>query len=304
MKSKKRLTIITFIVSILSLVSAFKVSRSCIFYDISMALLGSAVLGFIMSVTEYYVERQKAMEEFWSQATKVLNELRKVKYLDEDAPINLIIEAFHEEHVNKWEMLFPLQSEDVGQHHEAKNNLIGWYEENVGVVGENDDYDKELEELYSLKMKEYKKTFISCMDSYRYVSSVELGELDNAYGNLDFIFANKRIRNEAYESIYNKIRTIIFEFRSEAYHFNLVAKGGGNLAVCAKKVDDLNQKYFSLKEETIHGHTNVLVFQKVFDDIYVSLEKFRCKIYRTKYVEPKIEPISGKMIYLGSGKTE
>ena len=142
------------------------------------------------------------------------------------------------------------------------------------------------------------------MDSYRYVSSVELGELDNAYGNLDFIFANKRIRNEAYESIYNKIRTIILEFRSEAYHFNLVAKGGGNLAVCAKKVDDLNQKYFSLKEETIHGHTNVLVFQKVFDDIYVSLEKFRCKIYRTKYVEPKIEPISGKMIYLGSGKTE
>lgn len=44
--------------------------------------------GFIMSLTEYYVERRKAMEEFWLQATKVLNELKKIKYLDVDAPIN------------------------------------------------------------------------------------------------------------------------------------------------------------------------------------------------------------------------
>lgn len=63
MKAKKWLTVITLIVSILSLVAAFVIAKdsNCIFYDVSMALLGSAVLGFIMSITEYYVERRKAM---------------------------------------------------------------------------------------------------------------------------------------------------------------------------------------------------------------------------------------------------
>ena len=66
MKAKKWLTIITLCVSIFSLSVACIIGKdsNCISYDVSMALLGSAVLGFIMSLTEYYVEKRKAMEEF------------------------------------------------------------------------------------------------------------------------------------------------------------------------------------------------------------------------------------------------
>ena len=76
MKSKKWLTIITLFMSILSLIVACLIGKdsNCIFYDISMALLGSAVLGFIMSLTEYYVEKRKAMEEFWLQSSKILKD--------------------------------------------------------------------------------------------------------------------------------------------------------------------------------------------------------------------------------------
>ena len=79
MKAKKWLTIMSLIVSLLALVAAFVIGKdsNCIYYDVSMALLGSAVLGFIMSITEYYVERRKAMEEFWIQATNILKELRR-----------------------------------------------------------------------------------------------------------------------------------------------------------------------------------------------------------------------------------
>ena len=94
MKAKKWLTIITLVITALSLVLAFIIGKNsnCITYDISMAIFGGAALGCIMSLTEYYVERRKAMEEFWLQATKVLNELKKIKYLDVDAPINLIVD--------------------------------------------------------------------------------------------------------------------------------------------------------------------------------------------------------------------
>lgn len=147
------------------------------------------------------------------------------------------------------------------------------------------------------RIKKYKEVFIRCMDSYRLASSVGLGAFDNAYGNLDFLVGNKRIRQKAYDAIYNKLVDIVLQFRTEAYHFNLLKEGKGNLPACASKVVALNQKYFSSREEKTSGYTNTLVFQSVFDDIDASLEKFRCKIYGTEYTEPQREPVSGKMLY-------
>ncbi|MFR6290972.1 MAG: hypothetical protein ACLUKQ_05910 [Peptococcaceae bacterium] len=305
MKTKKWLTIITFVVSLLSIIVAFNISKenNSIFYDIAMALFGSASLGFIMSIIEYYVERRKAMEEFWLQATKVLKELRKIKYLDEDAPLNLIIDAFNEEYSNKCNQVFAILSGDKEIHHEAKNKLISWYEENIPFsFDENTDIDKELEQFYESEMAEYEKSFTQCMDSYQTASTIELGILDNAYGNLDFIFANKCVRQETYDQIFNKLRNIIFQFRTESHHFNILKDGKGNFPVCASKVCVLNQKYFSSKEEEVHGVTNTLIFQSIFDDIDASLEEFRCKIYGTKYVAPKKEPIFGKMIFFGDNE--
>ena len=131
---------------------------------------------------------------------------------------------------------------------------------------------------------------------------VELGNLDNAYGNLDFIIANKCIRQKAYEQIYDKLRKIVYQFRNEVYHFNLLKDGNGNFPVCILKVSELNQKYFLSKEENLQGYTNVSIFQNVFDDIDASLEKFRCKIYRIEYVEPKAIPVSGKTFFNNNEK--
>lgn len=84
-----------------------------------MALLGSAVLGFIMSLTEYYVEKRKAMEEFWLQSNKTLKELRKIKYLELDAPVELIKDALLEEQANDRKAKFTLLIDDSGITHKA-----------------------------------------------------------------------------------------------------------------------------------------------------------------------------------------
>ena len=305
MKAKKWLTIITLVITALSLVLAFIIGKNsnCITYDISMAIFGGAALGFIMSLTEYYVERRKAMEEFWLQATKVLNELKKIKYLDVDAPINLIVDAIHEDDSNALKEKFHLLSDDEKISVNAKENLISWYKENIPIpFDENTDDNKELTQLYDLNMAGYKEVFLQCMDSYREASMVELGNLDNAYGNLDFIIANKCIRQKAYEQIYDKLRKIVYQFRNEVYHFNLLKDGNGNFPVCILKVSELNQKYFLSKEENLQGYTNVSIFQNVFDDIDASLEKFRCKIYKSKYVESKPIPVSGKTVFKNNEK--
>ena len=163
MKAKKWLTIITLVITALSLVLAFIIGKNsnCITYDISMAIFGGAALGFIMSLTEYYVERRKAMEEFWLQATKVLNELKKIKYLDVDAPINLIVDAIHEDDSNALKKKFHLLSDDEKISVNAKENLISWYKENIPIpFDENTDNNKELTQLYDSNMAGYKAVFL------------------------------------------------------------------------------------------------------------------------------------------------
>lgn len=85
----------------------------------------------------------------------------------------------------------------------------------------------------------------------------------------------------------------------EAYHFDLLNDGKGNFAVCVSKVVDLNKLFFAAKDVKAHGYVNTLVYQTAFDEIESELEKFRCKIYKTKYVPVKSSPISGMMRYFG-----
>lgn len=94
--------------------------------------------------------------------------------------------------------------------------MISWYKENIPIpFDENTDDNKELTHLYDSNMAGYKEVFLQCMDSYREASMVELGNLDNAYGNLDFIIANKCIRQKAYEQIYDKLRKLFISFETK-----------------------------------------------------------------------------------------
>lgn len=66
MRGKKWMTIITFLFAVIALIIAVVIGKgcACIAYDVTMAIFGSALLGFIMSLTEYFVERRSAMEWF------------------------------------------------------------------------------------------------------------------------------------------------------------------------------------------------------------------------------------------------
>ena len=299
MKAKKRLTIITLVITVLSLIIAIIIGKNsdCIIYDISMSIFGGATLGFIMSLTEYYVERQRAMEEFWIQAINILNELKKIKYLDVDAPINLIADAINEENSNAWREKFPFLNDDEKISVSAKKKLISWCEENAIVPFDKNADAMELEKLYESQMDGYKEVFFQCMDSYREASKIELGNLDNAYGNLDFLVANHTIRTKAYNEIFDKMRSIRNEIFLANTHFELWKHGKGNFVFCTDKVIEINKKLFIEEKSEEENVVSVSIYQKEFDDIEESLEKFRRKIYwgRSKD-EVKRYPVSGRVL--------
>ena len=187
MKAKKWLTIITGCISLLSLIAALIIGKTsnCILYDISMAIFGSALLGAIMSLTEYFVERRKAMEQFWDEARKVLKELRKIRYINVDAPHDLICACFSEEESNKWhEKLDHIQAES------ARNNLISWFEENtvMSFTEEDDIWCGEFRGKYrGVSCSTTLGIIVVLTSDYMYVLDIYGGEIMEYYSQPEYV---------------------------------------------------------------------------------------------------------------------
>lgn len=120
------------------------------------------------------------------------------------------------------------------------------------------------------------------------------------YTGTDIVDTNYKL----YRQIRNNIKITVRRNGKEDFDFVKLIdfehpKNNTFTAVCVSKVVDLNKLFFAAKDVKAHGYVNTLVYQTAFDEIESELEKFRCKIYKTKYVPVKSSPISGMMRYFG-----
>lgn len=270
-------------------------------YDIALAVFGSALLGFIMSLVEYFSERKKAMEQFWIEAKRVLAQFRKAEYIYFDEPEDIVTGCIAENYYNKRAKELPPGVSGIfgpEESHEYQKKYIQWMEENEPMsFTENDDIGNILNQVCISRMENYEKTVNEVIDNYIELSKISLYELDSAYGNLNFIFSNKNIRLKAYNEIFNKIRTIKQKILEETYHFNLYKDNKGNFAVCMNKAIEVSKILFTEKKKSEDAYDYVSIYQKEFDDIEESLEVFRTKIYFKSKVEPVERiPVTGRMM--------
>jgi uncharacterized protein YlzI (FlbEa/FlbD family) len=290
MKAKKWVTFITAGVSAISLICAIiaYVNNVDLMYDISMAIFGSALLGFIMSLIEYFAERRKAMEDFLGAAYKIYVQLRKIKLLKLDEPKELILDCILEEQSNKmWGKCDGETAKEFGfgAVHKNRDAYIAWMEENEPMYfSEDDDIESILIKTYNGRIEHYSDMFMKYMDMYIIASQIDLENLSNAYGNLDFLFGNKKIRIAAFESIYAKLQEYRNKIASEVFHFNMVKDGKGNFAVCCKKIMELNDFFFATEITVSDGIERTIVYQEKFDNVSDRIEEFRSKIYFRKEV--------------------
>ena len=170
MKAKKWVTFITAGISAVSLICAIIANCVCIdlMYDISMAVFGSALLGFIMSLIEYFAERRKAMEDFLRAAYKVYVQLRKIKLLKLDQPQDLILDCISEEHHNKlWGKCDgeTAKALGLGAVHKKRDAYIAWMQEKEPMsFSENDDKEAILVQIYNERIENYSSTFKKYME--------------------------------------------------------------------------------------------------------------------------------------------
>lgn len=253
-----------------------------------------------MSLVEYFTERRKAMEQFWIEAEQVLAQFRKAKYIKFDEPEDLVISCIAENYKNRWIQNNPTLAKlsEMEESHQQQDKFMKWIDEyEVHSFSEDDDIDAILEKIYTNRINSYENLVKSIIDNYTELSQISLFDLDNAYGNLNFIFANKSIRFKAYNNIYDKMRTVRNKIVMETFHFNLWKESKGNFVVCMNKAIEISKTLFSQKKINQNGIESIYIYQEQFDDIAESLEDFRSKIYLgAKKEQIKRIPVSGSLI--------
>ena len=294
MRAKRWVTLVTFSLTLVSivLIIKFKNFECNVEYDVAMAIFGSSILGCIMSFVEYFSERKRAMEEFYQEAIRILAKFRKAKPLQLTEPEELIRNCIFEKMKN--DDYVSLKMDDEVQYTE-KVKYLEWlkkYKPEI-FIGVGADEEK----TYQTKIEEAETMIKDCIYNYSQLAHISFTKLDSAYGNLDFLVANHTIRVKAYNEIFDKMRSIRNEIFLANTHFELWKHGKGNFIFCTDKVIEINKKLFIEEKSEEENVVSVSIYQKEFDDIEESLEKFRRKIYwgRSKD-EVKRYPVGGRVL--------
>ncbi|MBE6718897.1 MAG: hypothetical protein E7574_06550 [Ruminococcaceae bacterium] len=294
MKAKKWATYITFIFSISSIVCALIAYFTCfpIMYDISLAIFGSALLGFVMSLVEYFAERKNSMNNFLSAAFDCYIQFRKLKYINLNEPPELVLNCIFEEQRNN-DLISTFKKKEakaavLAPSHKKRDAYIAWIKENESIFfHESDNPDTKLIQIYNQRMEDYRKLFLSKMDMYIELSNIDLHDLSNAYSNLDFLFGNNSIRKLAYNSIYSLFRSYRNKILCEVQDFNLLKEGNGNYAICVQKLLSLNDSFFKIEKKNGSNNECKIVYQESLDIISDRLAEFQAAMYLKK--EPEYE---------------
>lgn len=294
MRAKRWVTLVTFSLTLVSivLIIKFKNFECDVEYDIAMAIFGSSILGCIMSFVEYFSERKRAMEEFYQEAIRILAKFRKAKPLQLTEPEELICNCIFEKMKNDDYVSFGMDDE---VQYTEKVKYLEWlkkYKPEI-FIGAGADEEK----IYQTKIEEAETMIKDCIYNYSKLAHISFAKLDSAYGNLDFLVANHTIRMKAYNEIFDKMRSIRNEIFLANTHFELWKHGKGNFVFCTDKVIEINKKLFIEEKSEEENVVSVSIYQKEFDDIEESLEKFRRKIYwgRSKD-EVKRYPVGGRVL--------
>lgn len=290
MKTKKYLVFITAFCMIFSsvLILKFYCKGIKLGYDITLAMFGSSSLGLIMSLIEYLCERKNSMEKFFVEADNILIELRKAKPVVTDVPENILHNCFLEERHNNAVEKFGVESENpMGwqMEHKAQSAYISWLKSTKYKDFSNCNITN-FDEIYNQEISKYKSYFSSIFDNYIEISRINLSGLDNAYSNLDFMFSNCKTRKNAYENIYDKIRSIKHMLCIKAFHFNLLKNGSDNFIQCVSLAREVSNELFEVEIEDKNDFRYEAIYRKAVYDIEKDLEEFRLKMYHTKNSEP------------------
>ena len=282
MRANKKAIIWTVIITVVSLIIClFQHSNHNLIYDLSLACFGSSLLGIVIAYTAYKAERRDAMEKFVEEVRNAIDVIRYIPAIE-------ITDSFRD----------ALEDE--------KRWLLGGKGIRHSISSRNESTtDKQIEEGIERPpfVLSYGRSVLrKGAAAYIAVGEFDLSGFNSAYGRLDFLIGNEKIRNAAYSNLYDKIRNFKLECLKYSKSFKIYIEEHKDYAISLEHFAVLRQYVFfpgdedefleqmqSLQDQVFEIRDG-FYYAKLRDELIHDLETFRSQIYNIKPEYEKSQP--------------
>ncbi len=211
---------------------------------IMSGIFTSSFVTLIMNCSDYKNERRAALVNYYLVSSRFMRNFWNIEYLYVGEEIELIRNYYLERSSNNMCMQMGMDS----------------------VESFISKYDQELNKIIAQYIK---------------LSELDYGEVEDAYGNINFLFTNKLNRNEfIYKYLHERQRNLLNKIKLESYHFkNHYNKD--TAVVMLDKILELQKEIFTVEEKQ-YGKN---IYNKYCYEITCNLEFLLQLTYKDKYEE-------------------
>lgn len=278
--------------------------KNTIISNIGIGVLGSGLVTFVISIGEYFVEKKATLEEYFSNALSVLNQLGKIKYHAVTDETRLLVRYVIEK--DKTDEFTELM---IHSKEKAYNNLYNYYlsdEKYQDHINFKELEEKQLSQIFDIWAEKEIEKIQEVKKSVLIISNIDFHILENTYGKLDFIFGNKNrkinknfiTRKWIYNNIHEPLRELVNFFKSESFYFCEENSNMMTLDIIVDRISIINSKIFKKvvnNDVCIDDYVAIKIIFPFFDDTLNKLEILRSKIYHTNPQEIKERIIVSRM---------
>lgn len=277
----------------------------------------SAFVVMIIGIGEYQDEKRKALEYYYSKSSAFLQHFKNIEYFDLRYPKELVQKCFWEESNNHIKDDMNKQMDNIviqsGKNIKAKHEKFEYTEKSKlkpyiwDELDEStkqrfkgvDEKNKYLDMEYNSVMEEYHKSLDIIMKQYIEIKNLTYDEVENAYGQLDFFYGNKKIRNSfIFKELHKKQRDLWHFIIQESWHFEqYYSAKNGNIPVMIDKVLEIQNKIFC-KTKNKMGYTISNYFRYDIDiELYKLLKYTYGKNYKGLIPDKKTYAKFSRILY-------
>lgn len=263
MRLKIFLMFITLFITVMNIIVIFLFHagniESELMYDLSLAIIGSAVLGFLYSLVEYYDSKRLILEKIDNLSWKIKTKIELIRPFTPFEPIDLLIKCFNEESNNEFKRKVEIDCDD-----NAKQAFISHLVQNGHITAEIvSEYEEKCEDFYDFKMKKYKCEIEKIMRSYIELSKLRVDELTEAFKSLNYVFGFQKY-NYIENEIIQPILSIMDSIRASTFHFEeYFSSKDKSVAPCLLKLNELQVALFE-STKTYENHIITTTIKPMF----------------------------------------
>lgn len=269
MKNRVTICYISFLILVLS-VAIVIVSHFYnweIMNNLGYGIFGSSFVSLLIYFFEYFVEKRKNFELFYTKSIDILNVLSKIRYYDFDKRSEILL--------TYW--LYKHQTADFSKTTSCKQ-LSARIKKETGYLLSPQELDIVSDNI-AAKFKEAASTYIDFLSCDFMGLNLIIGD----YKRLVPFLSKRQART--YRETYDYIMFLCKEINSRAMVIDSFVKD----ILLKDESKSLKDSYHSLnriffRKEAKNGSVDVYAAAK--DELFDRLEKMRCSFYREKFVQP------------------